>query len=78
MRLLKSQIELLKSIRSKSRYGDISSIAEKTGFSKEYVSLVLNPKSERFNEDIIKEAIERINKREQSTKKLLQTLTAVA
>lgn len=78
MKLSKGQLELLKGIRSKTRHGDISSIAEKTGFTKEYVSLVLNPKSERFNEDIVREAIALIAKHEQSTKNLLNKLSEVA
>lgn len=76
MALTKTQIELLETIQSKMRRGDISSIAEKVGLTKEYVGTVLNPKLDRFNEDIVKEAIELINTREQNTKKLLQTLTS--
>lgn len=74
MKLSKTQVEILVNIKSKMRRGDIPSIAEKTGLTENYVGMVLNPKTEFFNEDIVKEAIEVINTREQNTKKLLQSI----
>jgi DUF2075 family protein len=74
MPLTKTQIELLEAIKSKMRRGDIPSIAEKAGKTENYVGMVLNPKTEYFNEDIVKGAIAVINDREQNTKKLLESI----
>lgn len=70
------QIELLEMIQVKLRRRDIKVIAEKTRFSREYVSTVLSPTIRRFNEDIVNAAVEIISKREQNTKQLLKKLTA--
>jgi DNA-binding phage protein len=74
MILSNAQIELLESIQSKIRRGDISAIAEKTGLTREYVGMVLNPDSDHFNESIITEAVEIIATREQNTKNLLKKI----
>lgn len=76
MPLTKTQIELLEAVQSKMKHGDIGSIAEKTEFSNAYVSGVLSPNSDWYNEDIVKAAIDIINNREQNTKNLLQSITS--
>lgn len=76
MPLSKTQIELLEAIQTKIKYGDIGTISERVGLTREYVGMVLNPKSDFFNEDIVKAAIEVFNLREQNTKKLLESLTS--
>lgn len=78
MQLSKTHIEILEGIQGKLRRGDITRIAEKTKFTPEYVGMVLNKDSEHFNEKIIDVAIKVIAKREQSTKNLLEKLSAVA
>lgn len=78
MKLSKSQEKLLNGIQAKLKRGDITAIAKKIKVSKEYVGMVLNPKSEFFREDIVLEAIEIIAKHEQSTKNLLEKLSEVA
>lgn len=39
------------------QHGDITKISQKTGFSVNYVSRVLNPEDKRVNKKIIQEAI---------------------
>lgn len=76
MILDKAQIELLNTIQSKLKHGDIDLIATKTGLSRVYVSRVLSPNNDAFHDDIVKIAVEIISKRDQSTKQLLKKLTA--
>jgi len=76
MELSKTQVSLLKTIQRKRKRGDIGIIAEKTGLSSPYVSLVLNPDEDYWDEKIISEEIELINEREQNAKELSQKLTA--
>lgn len=71
-----TQKELLGMIQSKLRRGDILSISLKTGYSREYVSRVLSPTVEYFNENIVGHATKLIAAREQNTKKQLEKLTA--
>lgn len=76
MALSKTQEKILKGIHGKLRRGDITAIANKVGVTKEYVGMVLNPKSEPFREDIVAEAVAIVASREQKQKKLLQTIMA--
>jgi len=76
MALNETQIRLLEMIQAGLRHGDIGIIAGKTSFSREHVGRVLSLSNDDFNEDIVKEAVEIISIREQSTKKLLNKLTA--
>lgn len=78
MKLSKTQIEILEGIQKKLEHGDIGAIAKKTGLTRQYVGLVLNPKTDSYKENVVAEAISIISKREQNTKKLLQTLSEVA
>lgn len=47
----------LRKLKSYLRYGDIKRIAERTGYSENYVWRVLEPGDKRTNRAIIKEAI---------------------
>lgn len=76
MELSKTQRGLLKNIQRKRKRGDIGFISEKTGLSSAYISLVLNPDEDYWDEKIISEEIELINEREQNTQKLLEKLIA--
>jgi GDP-D-mannose dehydratase len=74
MALNETQIKLLTGIQSNLKYGDINSIAEKTGFAREYVGKSLSLSNDYFNEDIVAAAVEIISAREHSAKQLLKKL----
>jgi hypothetical protein len=74
MALNETQIKLLTGIQSNLRRGDINSIAEKTGLTREYVGKALSLSNDYFNEDIVSAAVEIISAREHSTKLLLKKL----
>lgn len=78
MNLNETQIELLTTIQKNLRRKDINTIAQNTGLSREYVSRVLSPFRDDFNEDIVSEAVKIISAREQNTKTLLKKLTSAA
>lgn len=74
MNLTSTEKELLTGIQARLRQGDIKSISEKTGFSREYVSRVLSVNHDVFDKDIVETAVEIINKRQQDTEKLLKKI----
>lgn len=74
MKLNETQIEILKGIQGKLMRGDQNTIAKKKGFSNDYVSMVLNPESDYYNEEIVTEAVRIITEREQNNKKLLESI----
>lgn len=76
MALTTEQTELLTTIQGKLKRGDISDISDSIGKSREYVSRVLSPFTELYNEDIVAEAVRIIEKRKQGTKKLLKIVNA--
>lgn len=76
MPLNETQKELLESIQSKLVYGDMKSIAAKTNKTENYVSMVLSINSDHFNMKIVEAAAEIISTREQTTKRLLESMTA--
>lgn len=69
-----TQIKLLEGIQSNLRRGDINSIAEKTGKTREYVGKVLSLNTDDFNEDIASAAVEIISAREKNAMQLLKKL----
>lgn len=71
-----NQKKLLETIQGKLVRGDVTSIAKKTRLSIVYVSRVLSPNCDDFNEDVVSKATELIAAREQNTKTLLKKLTA--
>lgn len=77
MALTKTEIEILETIQSKLKRGDITAIAEKLRLTPEYIGMVLNPKCDRFNEGIVGIAIELISIREQSRKKQLESISDI-
>lgn len=77
MNLSQSQIDLLTAIQAKIRRGDITELAKNTGFTREYVGMVLSPtNSDYYNEVIVGAAARMIELREQNTNKLLKKLTS--
>ena len=74
MILTSTQKELITSIQQRLRHGDIKLIAGKTGFSREYVGRALSINHTEFHEDIVKTAVDILNKREQDNQKLLEKL----
>lgn len=74
MALNETQIKLLTGIQSNLRRGDINSIAEKTGLTREYVGKALSLSNDYFNEDIVSVAVQIISDREHSAKQLLKKL----
>lgn len=46
-----------KNLKRFLRHGDMIKIAKKTGYTPNYVRMVLNPKNKRSNSEIIREAI---------------------
>lgn len=76
MKLSDSQIEILQRINRNIVKGDIKTIANSTGISREYVGKVLNPFTETYNEEVINAAIELIAVREQGRKVMLEKLPA--
>lgn len=76
--LSETQSALLKTIQDKLVRGDIGDISESTGKSRVYVSNVLSPSNDSYNEEIVTAAVRIIEKREQDTKKLLKKITPAA
>lgn len=76
MPLTQTQTQVLEKIQANLKRNDIGSIAEKTGLSRVWVSKTLSLAYDDYNEDIVREAVNIINKREQVNKELLKKLPA--
>jgi PP-loop superfamily ATP-utilizing enzyme len=74
MALSQTQKQLLDKIQSNLRRGDIEAIAKKTSLSRVWISRTLSSNYDDYNEDIVKEAVDMIAKREQVTKDLLKKI----
>ncbi len=68
------QTAVLKRLRGDLRYGDNVSIGIRTGFSREYVGMCLNPKNDRYNPIIVEAALELIKERDAKEKEILEQL----
>lgn len=76
MSLTETQITILNGIQSKLIRGDIRDIAKATKKTRAYVSRVLSVSTDRWNIDIVSEAVRIIDQRAQGTKKLLKKVAA--
>lgn len=77
--MTKTQKDVILNLKAKLQHGDILKIAEKSGFSREYVGKALNPENDIYNEKIIDAGIEVINERAtKATKQLKEINTADA
>ena len=74
MELSQNQIEIIQKVNRRIITGDVLEISRRTGKTKRYVSMVLNPFSDAYNHSIIEEAVDIVTKRDQATKKLLQKI----
>jgi hypothetical protein len=74
MILTEKQIEILKKIHIAKQRGDSSLIAKATGHSLNYVSMVLNPKSRFFNQNVVDAAVKIITEREKRNTSHLKNL----
>lgn len=78
MKLSTTQLQLLQIIQGKLVKGDVDIIANKTGLTRDYVRMILNPNSGFYKENVITEAVEIITNREQNTENLLKKINAFA
>lgn len=74
MELKASQVKVLQAVNKGIEKGDITTIAKNVGFTRVYVSMVLNPFTGNYNEKIITEAVKIIEQREKKRKRVLDAL----
>ena len=74
MELSQNQIQIIQKVNRRIIRGDVLEISRRTGKTKRYVSMVLNPFSDTYNHSIVEEAVDIVTKRDQATKKLLQKI----
>jgi hypothetical protein len=74
MALTKKQIEIIRSINARRMQGDIKLIANATGKSRTYISMILNPSSPFYNQEVIDESVKLITGREKKNTNHLKNL----
>ncbi len=73
--MTKLEQELLKTISGQLRWGDIKTIAETTGYTREYVGMVLNGERDLYNQTIVDAAVNLISGRKEGVSKQLEQIS---
>lgn len=73
--MTKLEQELLKTISGQLRRGDIKTIAEKTGYTREYVGMVLNGERDLYNQNIVDAAVTLISTRNKGVSRQLEQIS---
>lgn len=74
---MQTNIKVLDLIQSKLKRGDIQKIAEVTGYTRQFVGMVLSLNTDTYNIAVVDEAVRIIESREQATTKNLKKLTTL-
>lgn len=74
--LSETQKEILTEIKARLLHGDIADIAKSVKMSRVYVTRVLTPSTDFYNEEIVNAAVFLIEKRKQDNDKKLKKLQA--
>jgi len=72
--MTKLEAELVSKISNNLKSGDIKKVAQKSGYTREYVGKALSPSNEIYNQSIVDSAIEVINERESKVKESLKQI----
>ena len=76
MELSKKQIKLITTIQNRLQRGDIKELANRTGYTREYVGKCLSTGSNYYNHSITEAAVRLLSKRDPTAIKHAEILTA--
>ena len=68
------QVAILKKLKGELEYGDITELAKRTGFVREYVGSCLNPKNDSYNSVIVDAALALVKERAEKEKQQKEEL----
>jgi hypothetical protein len=68
------QLAILKKLKGELEYGDVTELAKRTGYSREYVGMCLNPKNDNYNSIIVEAALALIEERLEKEKAQIEKL----